>query len=158
MMFVVRFSVKNTKRLFFAALALIIALAAVCVTATVIMLEKPRCTARSEGAGEYSLNVEKGRYEAFFSQLGLNVDEAHATEKNVIIPAEFDEVYTEYNELQKAAGLDLEPFKGKQASLLTFPLNGGAAEYAVILVCDGQVIGGHLTDGEYGSEMLPLTQ
>ena len=157
-MFAVRFSLKKTKRLFFIALAVIAALTAACTAAAVITREKPRYTAHSEGAGNYCLLIEKGRYEAFFSQLGLSIDEAGKTEKSVVIPAEFDEVYTEYNELQKTAGLDLEPFKGKQASLLTFPVSGGAANYVSILVCGGQVIGGHLTDGEYGGEMLPLTQ
>ena len=157
-MFAVKVSVKKAKWLFFVVLALIAALTAACVTAAVITREKPRYSAHSEGAGDYSLLIEKGRYEAFFSQLGINVDEARATEKSVIIPVVFDEVYTEYNELQKAAGLDLEPFKGRQASLITLPLIGGKVEYASILVCGGQVVGGHLTDGEYGGEMLPLTQ
>lgn len=156
-MFAVQFSVKNSKKLFFIALAMITALAVACVAAAVITLEKPSYTAHSDSAGDYSLLIKNGDYGAFFSQLGLHIDEEQKTEKSVTIPNDFDEVYSDYNELQKAAGLDLSGFKGSQASLLTFPLKDGAEGYAVILVCKDRVIGGHLTNGEYGSKMLPLT-
>ena len=157
-MFAIGFSVRNSKKLFFIALAVITALAVACVAATVFMLENPSYTAHSNSAGDYSLLIKNGDYEAFFSQLGLNADQEQKNEKSVIIPADFDEVYLEYNELQKAAGLDLSDYKGRKASCIKFPLKSGAANYAVILVCEERVIGGHLTDGEYGSKMLPLTQ
>ena len=72
------------------------------------------------------------------------------------IPPEFDAVYEEYNDLQLRSGRDLSGAKGKTALKLTFELTGESARYAVLLVRDGRVIGGHLTNGEYGGEYLPL--
>lgn len=156
-MFAVRLSLKKSKKLLFIAVAALV-LTAVCAFAAVNLFEKPRDTAQSGKTGSYSLNVQNGGYSAFFAQIGLQTGDTPQSEKTVLIPGEFDEVYSAYNELQQAAGLDLTPYKGTEAKLLTFPLNSGKADFAVLLVKHGRVIGGHLTNGEYGSEMLPLTE
>lgn len=157
-MFAIQFSIKQSKKklIIFAALGAV--LAVICVAATVSILEKPRDTAKSDSRGEYSLDVKNGDFSAFFSQLGIDSESAPESEQSVRIPDEFDEVYNEYNELQKKAGLDLSAYKGKQAKQLKFRLKNGAADYAVLLVTDNRVIGGHLTNGEYKSKMLPLTE
>ena len=56
----------------------------------------------------------------------------------------------------KSLGFDLEPYRGKTADMLVYTLGGDSPACAVMLLCGGKVIGGHLTDGEYGSENLPL--
>lgn len=50
----------------------------------------------------------------FFSQFGFTVKEEPQEVKEVVIPVEFDEVYNEYNELQKAQGFDLKKFSGQR--------------------------------------------
>lgn len=157
-MFAIQFSVKQSKKKLILIAAIGILLAAICVTATVKILEKPHDTAQSKISGNYSLVVKNGDFSAFFKQLGIDSENVPETEQSVIIPEEFDDVYTSYNELQKTAGLDLSSYKGKQARQLKFRIKNGSADYAVLLVLDDRVIGGHLTNGEYKSEMLPLTE
>ena len=71
-------------------------------------------------------------------------------EREVLIPAEFDEVYENYNALQKKSGFDLEPFKGQKVTQYTYEiLNYPTAEKSDIirldlLVLDGRVIGGDI--------------
>lgn len=70
-------------------------------------------------------------------------------EETVLIPAQFNKVYSTYNELQKAQGYDLSPYRGKNAEkyvfrILNYPGTPGSEAYvrATVLVYEGQVIGG----------------
>ena len=74
----------------------------------------------------------------------------------VTIPTDFNDTYEQYNELQKEIGLDLEKFKGKSVQKITYELKNCKTKFAVLLIYKGKVIGGHLTNGEYGSENLSL--
>lgn len=56
---------------------------------------------------------------AFLNSLGYIV-EPDPEKENIIIPAEFNAAYSEYNELQRSQGFDLEPYKGKEAVKLTY--------------------------------------
>ena len=76
--------------------------------------------------------------------------------RHITIPKTFNHTYEAYNELQRQGGFDLEPYRGKNVDMLVYTLSGDSPAYAVVLLCGGKVIGGHLTDGEYGSENLPL--
>ena len=157
-MFAIQFSLKQSKKKLIIIAAICTVLAAICVTATVKILEKPRNKAQSNKSGEYSLVVKDNDFRAFFLLLGIDSESTPESEQSVRIPDEFDEVYNEYNELQKKAGLDLSLYKGKQAKQFKFKIKNGAADYAVLLVLNNRVIGGHLTNGEYKSKMLPLTE
>ncbi|MBQ8028959.1 MAG: DUF4830 domain-containing protein [Clostridia bacterium] len=59
---------------------------------------------------------------AFFSQFGWEVSQDPCEVKEVIIPTEFDEVYSSYNELQKSQGLDLEKFKGARVKMWSYEI------------------------------------
>lgn len=92
---------------------------------------------------------------AFFSQFGWEISEDPVEVKEVIIPAEFDETYTEYNELQKTQGLDLEPFKGVRVKAWCYEIknypgyeNADNLIHGNILVYDGVVIGGDVGSTE----------
>ena len=150
-MLALQFSLKKSK-IITAVLAVVgTILAIVCFTATVRLLDKP-----SQSVNGLSLNVENGDYQAFFGQLGIEADTDNISRKSVTIPCEFKKTYEEYNELQKRSGLDLSRYRGEKAELLTFPVKSDKAGFASVLVCKGRVIAGHLTNGEYGGEMLPL--
>lgn len=56
---------------------------------------------------------------AFLNSLGYIV-EPDPEKENIIIPTEFNAAYSEYNELQRSQGFDLEPYKGKEAVKLTY--------------------------------------
>ncbi len=77
-------------------------------------------------------------------------------QRQITIPQTFNHTYEAYNDLQRQAGFDLEPYRGKTADMLVYTLGGDSPACAVVLLCGGKVVGGHLTDGEYGSEDLPL--
>lgn len=73
--------------------------------------------------GEVSLSQDLDTIEkqvALLESLGWQVDDKPMTQTEVQIPSEFDEVYIEYNELQKQQGLDLEKYKGKRATLYVY--------------------------------------
>ena len=72
------------------------------------------------------------------------------------IPREFNGAYEDYNALQAENGFDLSKYSGKTVRRYTYALGGKNAVYAVVLAKNGEVIGGHLTDGEYGGDDAPL--
>ena len=86
----------------------------------------------------------------FFAGLGWEVDPESESERDVVIPETFDEIFESYNALQKKAGFDLEDYKGKTVKKYTYQiLNYPSAEKddiikADLLVLDGKVIGGDI--------------
>lgn len=155
-MFALPVSLKKAKKVCFAVAAT--TLAVICVVATVRILDSPRDTATAASGKQISLKVDRDSYPAFFRQIGVSAEAKPLMDKTVRIPDVFDAVYTAYNALQKQSGLDLSPYKGLQARLLIFRISGGKACFAELLVKDGRVIGGHLTDGEYGGKQYPLME
>lgn len=92
---------------------------------------------------------EAERCRAFLTAYGWEVENAVKERETVEIPAEFDEVYTAYNKLQKAADLDLERYRGKSGVRYSFvvsnyPMNVGATVYANVLCVNGKPIGGDI--------------
>ncbi len=89
----------------------------------------------------------------FLSQFGWVVDAGSAETAQVTIPAEFDKIFSGYNEMQKAQGLDLSKYKKKDVTRYTFRVtNYQDAEgqpydgvvYANVLVYRQRVIGGDI--------------
>jgi len=104
---------------------------------------------------EKSFEAETCEQRLFFlSSFGWKADEKSEEVSEVIIPEEFDEVYTSYNELQKQQGFDLSPFAGKRVKKWTYTIvNYPGYENrdcikATLLVFDGQVIGGDICSVE----------
>lgn len=56
----------------------------------------------------------------FISSYGWEVKPEPDDVREVLIPAEFDDVYENYNEIQLAQGLDLIPFSGKRVKKWTY--------------------------------------
>ena len=85
---------------------------------------------------------------AFISQYGWEVDEEPVEVQEVIIPSEFDDTYTAYNEIQKDQGFDLSVYAGMRAKRWTYIIKNYAGYEnkdcirVNILVYDGLVIGG----------------
>ena len=155
-MFVFNCKPLRHKKLLLAVTAAVAVTALLCVVLAVKSGEKPPESAKSTTGVSYSAAIEKDDYAAFFKQLGIDADNAPLKRRTVTIPEEFNQTYDDYNALQKHAGLDLNRSRGREAEELTFAVHGGKAAYAVLLTEQSRVIGGHLTNGEYGSELLPL--
>lgn len=85
----------------------------------------------------------------FASQFGWELSMQSETADDVIIPSVFDDVYTGYNAIQKAQGLNLEKYRGKTVQRYTYLItNYPDVEEQVILtmlVYHGRVIGGDVS-------------
>lgn len=85
----------------------------------------------------------------FLSQFGWEIETEPVQVKEILIPAQFSDVYTEYNALQKSQGFDLEPLRGECVKLWTYKITNypGASSGIVanILIKDGVVVGGDIS-------------
>lgn len=109
--------------------------------------------------GSYSLVADTKADEiSFLNQLGLKPIADSRQSESIVIPAQFNKAYEDYNILQKKAGLDLYAYKGENAEKITYSLENPYDEcnLVVIIVCRDRVIGGHRTNGEFGFENKPL--
>lgn len=93
----------------------------------------------------------------YIEGLGIAVDDAAATSKEIVIPENFSEVYYEYNRLQKTAGFDLLPYRGKSATVYTYPSADGGEMAVNIIVSDKLIIGGDISSVRIDGEMKALT-
>ncbi len=83
----------------------------------------------------------------FIEQFGYTVVAEPCEIVDVVIPEEFDSVYTNYNDIQRNQGLNLKKYKGKTVTRYTYKIN----EYpnykngdviANLLVYKNKIIGG----------------
>lgn len=102
----------------------------------------------------YKASNEEERL-AFFSQFGWQLNEEPCEVKEVIIPEEFDDVYTKYNEIQINQNLDLSKYKGARVKCWTYEIlnypgyeNNEGIIHGNILVYDNVVIGGDVSSTE----------
>ena len=88
----------------------------------------------------------------FLSQFGWTVKETPVEECEVTIPAEFDKIFTGYNEIQKRQGLDLSDYKKKRVIRYTYEVTNyeGASGvvYANVIVYRNRVIGGDVCSAD----------
>lgn len=85
----------------------------------------------------------------FLSQFGWEVEPDPLDVREVTIPAQFDEVFSGYNDLQKPLGFDLEQYKGCSVkrfryAVINYP-DGSQNVTATILIAGGRVIGGDIS-------------
>lgn len=90
----------------------------------------------------------------YLKDLRLEVDENDFSSKETVIPADFDELYKKYNAIQRKAGFDLNFYKGKGVALYTYKTE--THKQVSLLVCEGKIIGGDVSEISYGGEMTPL--
>lgn len=110
----------------------------------------------SETSLEVSYRYEKigndDDVEGFLGQFGWKVGAEPLEVKEVTIPDEFDKIFTAYNELQKAQGLDLGKYKRKTVKRYTYELTEypdyDGKVYANVLVYRGRVIGGDICSAD----------
>lgn len=100
---------------------------------------------------------------AFLSQFGWEIDEEPVEVREVIIPEEFDDTYTAYNEIQKKQGFDLTVYAGMRVKRWTYTVKNYAGYenqeciHANILVYDGLVVGGDICSVELDGFMHSFT-
>lgn len=101
---------------------------------------------RTDGAFRAETNEQRV---AILERLGHQVEEEPLEVKEARIPDEFDQVYQQYNEIQKKAGFDLEKYRGKPVTIYTYQIINSQKSpeesvLAHLIVYDGQVIGGDI--------------
>ena len=96
-----------------------------------------------------SLNHTNKKTIAFLKKYGWEVNPEPIDKSEFIIPEIFDEVYENYNELQKEAGLDLTPYAGCAAIRYTyevtnFPFDAKSPVRANVILVDAEPVGGDI--------------
>ncbi len=85
---------------------------------------------------------------AFLTSFGWEVSATPLEIEEVTIPEDFDETYSEYNELQKYQNCDLEKYRGKRVKRYTYEVkNYPTSEDGVcanLLIYKNRVIGGDI--------------
>ena len=94
---------------------------------------------------------------AYLESLGILVDDSDVSSKEIVIPETFNNIYKEYNTLQKKAGFNLIPYKNKTATLYTYRLSN-KEEQARLIVYKNQIIGGDIADINVNGSMKPLVK
>lgn len=150
-MFIKTVKIKKPKAALIAAAALI--LCVIVVIAVILgQMGKPAV---------YTLKNETQR-QAFMKEMGWQVSEEYLECKVVTIPDEFNDVYANYNKLQKEQGFDLEKYKGKTVEVYTYQvLNYKGHEnkkcmVCNLMICDGVLIGGDVCCTELDGFMQGL--
>ncbi|MBR2926626.1 MAG: DUF4830 domain-containing protein [Clostridia bacterium] len=88
----------------------------------------------------------------FLSQFGWKASGSAVEVQTVTIPEEFDKVFAAYNEMQKAQGLNLSKYRGKEVTRYTlaienYPSYEGTV-YANVLVYRNRVVGGDVCSAD----------
>ena len=87
--------------------------------------------------------------QAFLEYYGWSVDPEPISAQEIIIPAEFDDIYNYYNEIQLAQGMDLSLYAGQNAVRYTFRVHNHPTYtvevWANVIVIDNLVIAGDIT-------------
>lgn len=83
----------------------------------------------------------------FIEQFGYNINKEPCEIVDVVIPEEFDSVYTEYNDIQREQGLNLKKYKGKTVTRYTYNVNDypgyeGGDVIVNLLIYKSKIIGG----------------
>lgn len=145
-MFVV--SVKSSKIKFILSLVFV---AIVIVCAVLFMKGEYSSSVVAEGTISLRASNEKQRI-AYLSQFGWDFDIEPYEVKEIIIPYEFDDVYNEYNALQKKQSLDLEKYKGEICKKWTYNIknypgyeNTDGKVQANMIIYNGNVIASDIT-------------
>lgn len=99
--------------------------------------------------------VNENRVE-FISTLGVAVDEENYFVKSVIIPTSFNDVYEQYNALQKSAGYNLKEYAGKTVTQYTYYFKGSDTQRVNLLVYKQKIIGGDISSARLDGSIQAL--
>ena len=120
------------------------------VAALVIFVPSYESTAAS-GISYDKVYSNSDRVE-FISGFGWQVAQTPIEEVTVSIPAEFDTVYLGYNDIQKAQGLNLAKYKGKEVVRYTYEVTNyegyEGKVYVNLLIYRNKVVGGDVCSAD----------
>lgn len=118
----------------------VIALVAIVVCAFLFIPDKP------EPPVYYAMTNDERL--AFLCSFGWVLEEEPADVREIVIPAEFSDVYTAYNDMQRAQGFDLEPYAGEKCTqyryIVTNYQDCTDTVIATLLVMEDVIVGGDI--------------
>ena len=121
------FSVKTSKRQILSLLLCVVMLIAILV----VVIVWPAKDASAEVFQPVAAADDAQRI-AFLRSLGYETAADSAQVREVLIPDEFDDVFTRYNDVQKAADMDLEPYRGRRMKCWTYEITNYPGEEHVL--------------------------
>lgn len=117
------------------------------------------------GAGRSSAKEVSGATNeerlAFINSFGWTVETQPQEEAQVVIPEQFNDVYTAYNELQLKEGFDLRDYAGKTCTHYRYAVTNYPSEENVgisVLVCEGRIIGADVASAELNGFMHGISE
>ncbi len=143
------FSVKTTRQRIWTAV--------LCVGVLLILLLLAFRPAASATSGTVTAADNAARVQ-MLAALGYEVDPAGQV-REVLIPDEFDDIFSAYNALQQQVGLDLEPYHGKRVKCWTYTVKNVPSDTPTVVhlyLYKDTVIGGDVTPLKNPSQMAPL--
>jgi hypothetical protein len=121
------------------------------VAALVIFVPSYESAAASTGISYDKVYSNSDRVE-FIAGFGWQVAQTPIEEVEVSIPAEFDTVYLGYNDIQKAQGLNLAKYKGKNVVRYTYEITNyegyEGTVYVNLLVYRNKIVGGDVCSAD----------
>ena len=88
---------------------------------------------------------------AFLQSFGWQVQAQPSDTRQVMIPVQFNDVYTAYNVMQRAQGFDLKPYAGQVCTQYLYHIENYPGEtevYATLLVYGEEIVGGDVSCAE----------
>ena len=102
---------------------------------------------------------ENGNRVTYLQQLGWTMENTEPMTQELLIPEHLDESYQSYLSLLQEQGFALEQYCGEHVQRYVYSVtnhpSGRSDVQAVLLVCDGTLIGGHIqaADGSFVSTL-----
>ena len=97
----------------------------------------------------------------FIESFGIKVNSEPVSEESFTVPAEFDRVIEEYNQIQKRQGLDLSRYQKKRVTHYAYEVTNydhEGAVYVNLIIHRGKVIAADISSAQGGGFVLPLLE
>lgn len=136
------YTVKASRLKFF---ALVLCSMAILLTLASVVSDKDGYESVAVVATDYSKASTNEERVKFLEGFGYEIDEKPYEVVSVRIPQEFDSVFDKYNDIQRAQGLNLKKYSGKQVTRYTYKVASYREDcqvYANLLVYNDHIIAG----------------
>ncbi len=126
---------------------------AVAIAACVFMFPDSKAVEYTGASGKPSFKNVKTNDDRvkFLEGFGWEIEPEALDICEVVIPSEFDDVYTRYNDIQKSEGLDLKKYSGKSVKKYSYRVKNYESDTSVIaslLIYKNRVIGGDISSSD----------
>lgn len=134
--------------------------AAIALILLVIFLANRGTGTTMEPVAGTKLSTPESRSD-FLLSCGYKTAQEPVRTQEVLIPKEFTEVYSQYNQLQRTQGFDLSKYKGKRVMQYVYLVEAQPEEssdpvYATLLLYKNKLIGADLSRGGADGFLRPL--